>query len=139
MSWRGDFLQRPCELVRTTCVLVAAGDALQTLDDLVGRHTLDELADALQITVASADERHVVDGVVVVQLYVDRAAACALCGIVKLFHDVLVILLSVSFEILDDVLSVCLAADEPYVVGQERSLRPSAYGRGRCLYADLVP
>lgn len=54
-------LQGCSKLVRTTCVLTAAGDALERLLYLCSRLADSEGADTLKVAVAAAEERKVAD------------------------------------------------------------------------------
>lgn len=49
-------LQSLCQLVRAGGGSAAAADALYAGDDFIDIHALNELADALQVTVAAAEE-----------------------------------------------------------------------------------
>ena len=57
-------LQGCSKLVRTTCVLAAAGDALERILYLCSRLADGESAYTLQITVATTEERNVADDAV---------------------------------------------------------------------------
>ena len=82
------FLQGLRQLVRTACVFKPAGHAFQLLHNFICRHPFYELTYSLQVSVASAVKRHVVYRIVVVQLYMNGAAACTLCCIIKCLHNV---------------------------------------------------
>lgn len=66
------------ELVRTTCVLETTSHTTQLLHHLFRRHSLHEFSDAFQVSVAATSKRHVVDGIVVVELDVYCLTAGAL-------------------------------------------------------------
>ena len=72
------------ELVGAAGGLAAAADAAQTLDSLLNAHALDELGNALQVTVAAA---HEIDGLddVALQLDIDASGASA-AGHVSICH-----------------------------------------------------
>ena len=68
------FFERLCKLIGAGSV-VSAADALQKGNDLFCRSALNEFADALQISAAAADEFHVVDAVLVIQIEDDLLGA----------------------------------------------------------------
>ena len=57
-------LQGCSKLVRTTCVLAAAGDALERILYLCSRLADGECAKTLKVAIAAAEEREVTDDIV---------------------------------------------------------------------------
>ena len=57
--------------------LDAAADAVQFVDDVVDVLSAHQLADALEVAVASAEEENLLDDVVLVGSHVDQFRACA--------------------------------------------------------------
>ena len=62
--------QSPAKLVRTRCALRATAYAVEATDDVVNLLAAHQLADALQVAVASAYEEYLLDDIVVVHRYV---------------------------------------------------------------------
>ena len=58
--------ERPTELVRTGSALGAAADAVDFPHDVIDVLTANQLADALQVAVAAAEEEYLLDDVVLV-------------------------------------------------------------------------
>ena len=56
----------PTELVRTGCALCAAADAVDFPHDIIDVLTANQLADALQVAVAAAEEEYLLNDVVLV-------------------------------------------------------------------------
>ena len=83
--------QSRSQLVRTTGGLGAAADALQTGLDILGFHTADEGADALQVTVATTHKTDILHTAVVIDIDVYLAAAGALSDIAIMLHHQLVL------------------------------------------------
>ena len=73
LYWCGfQLLQCPAELVGTRRALHAAADAVEATDDVVDLLAAHQLADALQVTVASAQEEYLLDDVVLVGCHVNQ-------------------------------------------------------------------
>lgn len=70
-------LQGCSKLVRTTCVLAAAGDALERILYLCSRLADGECANTFKVTAAAAEERKVTDDTVGIHVDSDKSAACA--------------------------------------------------------------
>ena len=70
-------LQGCSKLVRTTCVLAAAGDALERILYLCSRLADGECANPFKVTAAAAEERKVTDDTVGIHVDSDKSAACA--------------------------------------------------------------
>lgn len=70
-------LQGSSELVRTTCVLAAAGDALERILYLCSRLADGECANTFKVTAAAAEEREVADDAGCINVDSDKSAACA--------------------------------------------------------------
>lgn len=70
-------LQGCSKLVRTTCVLAAAGDALERILYLCSRLADGECANTFKVTAAAAEERKVTDDIVGIHVDSDKSAACA--------------------------------------------------------------
>lgn len=70
-------LQGCSKLVRTTCVLAAAGDALERILYLCSRLADGECANSFKVTAAAAEERKVTDDTVGIHVDSDKSAACA--------------------------------------------------------------
>lgn len=70
-------LQGCSKLVRTTCVLAAAGDALERILYLCSRLADGECANTFNVTAAAAEERKVTDDTVGIHVDSDKSAACA--------------------------------------------------------------
>lgn len=79
-------LQGCSKLVRTTCVLTAAGDALERLLYLCSRLADSEGADTLKVAVAAAKERKVADDAGCINVDSDKSAACAAGYILQMIH-----------------------------------------------------
>ena len=72
-------------MVWTRRVLGAAADAVDTLDNVVDMLTAHQLADALQVAVASTQEEYLLDDIVFVGSHVDKFRASALCFVLYVF------------------------------------------------------
>ena len=70
-------LQGSSELVRTTCVLAAAGDALERILYLCSRLADGECANTFKVTAAAAEDREVADDAGCINVDSDKSAACA--------------------------------------------------------------
>ena len=70
-------LQGSSELVRTTCVLAAAGDALERILYLCSRLADGECANTFKVTAAAAEEREIADDAGCINVDSDKSAACA--------------------------------------------------------------
>lgn len=70
-------LQGCSKLVRTTCVLAAADDALERILYLCSRLADGECANTFKVTAAAAEERKVTDDTVGIHVDSDKSAACA--------------------------------------------------------------
>ena len=75
------------ELVGAGGGFVTAADAAQFGDYVVDFLADDKAADALQVTVATAEERDLLDDVVVVSRHVDEQRASALGWILYMLHN----------------------------------------------------
>ena len=73
------------QLIGAAGGLAAAADAAQTLDRLLNAHTLNELGNALEVTVAAAEEGNGLDGVAI-QLNINASGAGAL-GRISISHN----------------------------------------------------
>ena len=73
-------LQCLCQLVGAGGFLHAAGNALNTGDDLINIHAFDELCNALQVSVAATQELNILN-LIVLDVEINRLGAGAL-GIV---------------------------------------------------------
>ena len=75
------------ELVGAGGGFVTAADAAQFGDYVVDSLAGDETADTLQITVAAAEERDLLDDVVIVDRHVDEQRAGALSWVLYMLHN----------------------------------------------------
>lgn len=80
-------LQGCSKLVRTTCILAAAGYAFERILYLCSRLADSESADALKVAVAAAEEREVADDAVAINVDSDKSAACAAGYVFQMIHD----------------------------------------------------
>jgi len=60
------------QLIRARGNLIAASDAFQLVDNVVDFLSLHQSADALEVSVATAEERHILDDVVIIGSHVDK-------------------------------------------------------------------
>ena len=81
------FFQRPAELVGTGGVIASAADAVEFLDDVVNLLAGDQPADALQVAVAAAIERDLLDDAVVINRHIDKLRAGALGFVEGVGHN----------------------------------------------------
>ena len=88
-------LQRLCQLIGAGGRSAAAANAFNLSDDLVHIHTFYQLADALQVAVAAADEVEVLD-LVILDLENDLTGASA-AGLVRILHTVMSFLNCIFF------------------------------------------
>lgn len=70
-------LQGCSKLVGATCVLAAAGDALERILYLCSRLADGECANTFKVTAAAAEERKGTDDTVGIHVDSDKSAACA--------------------------------------------------------------
>jgi len=70
-------LQSCSKLVGATCVLAAAGDALERILYLCSRLADGESAKTLKVAIAAAEEREVTDDAIGIHVDSDKSAACA--------------------------------------------------------------
>lgn len=80
-------LQGSSELVRTTCVLAAAGDALERILYLCSRLADGECANTFKVTAAAAEEREVADDAGCINVDSDKSAACATGYVFQVIHN----------------------------------------------------
>ena len=69
-------LEGTTELVGAGGALGAAADAVELTDHIVDALATDQLADALQIAIAAAQKKHLLDDVVLIGCHVDQLRAC---------------------------------------------------------------
>ena len=79
-------LQGCSKLVRTTCILAAAGYAFERILYLCSRLADSEGADTLKVAVAAAEERKVADDAGCINVDSDKSAACAAGYILQMIH-----------------------------------------------------
>jgi hypothetical protein len=69
--------------------LISAAYSFQFVDYVVDFLSLHQSADALEVSVATAEERHILDDVVIIGCHVDKNRAGALGGVLEVFHFIL--------------------------------------------------
>lgn len=83
------FLQCLAQLIRARSDFVTAAYSFEFVYHVVDFLTCHEAADALEVSVAAAEEGHVLYDVVVVGGDVDKYGAGALGGVLEVFHFIL--------------------------------------------------
>ena len=73
--------ESPGELVWATGRFHSTPYAFQFVNDIIHLHSPHERGDALKVAIAAPNELHHHNAVIVINLYVDEFAACALCSI----------------------------------------------------------
>lgn len=81
------FLDSPCELVGTTCLLTATCYAFQLCLHLRRLASLDKGTDALKISVAATGEMQVGYNTVVIHVYIYQLTAGAVCLVCIMCHN----------------------------------------------------
>lgn len=81
-----NLFQRSAKLVGAGSPFRATTDAVQFRDDIIDLLSCNESADALQIAIASAHEKHLLDDVVVVNCHINQLRASSLGLILNVFH-----------------------------------------------------
>ena len=80
-----EFLEGATELVGTRSALGTATDTIELVDYIVDALATNQLADTLQVAIASAKEKHLLDDIVLISGYVDQLRACALRLVLYMF------------------------------------------------------
>jgi hypothetical protein len=94
-------LESLCELVGAGCSSASAVGAFYSFDNIFCLHALDELGDALGVTVAAAYEFCGFDGVVVCKGDFDLTGTGAFCGVFdRLCHNINSFALSLIYKTL---------------------------------------
>ena len=78
-------LQSSAELIGARRVLGTAADTIEAADDVVDMLATHQLTDALQVTVTSAHEEHLLDDVVLVGRHVYHARTGAVSLVLNVF------------------------------------------------------
>lgn len=65
--------QSPAKLIRTGSVFGATADAINTLDDIVYLLTTQQLANSLEVAIATTKEKHLLNNVVLVASHIYHA------------------------------------------------------------------
>jgi hypothetical protein len=80
-----EFLESAAELVWTGSPFGATADAIELMNHIVDALAPDQLADTLQVTIASSEEKDLLDNIVLISGHVDQLRACALRLVLYMF------------------------------------------------------
>ena len=84
--------QCAAKLVGTGSALGSASDAIELSNHIVDVLAAHQLGDALQVAVATAKEKHLLDDVVVVAGHINQLRACACSFILYVLHNVVIVM-----------------------------------------------
>ena len=74
------------ELIAAGGRFVAASDALEAFQGVFGLHAFNQMADALQVAGAAADEAYIMEGLVVVVDFKEDFGRAGSLGVIREFH-----------------------------------------------------